>query len=216
MPRPRIVKETRRPVEEKDPPSAPLLKPHEWLSEDSLSAYNEVADSGGIFDIYMSSVAERKVRAHAVNEAPNRLEVMGFMLGEVRRWKGRTYSLVRDIVTTQLKSSSSKVRFDPEAFPSLFHGLDDSGFDYILVGWYHSHPGHTCFLSRTDLETQRSFFDQPYHSALVIDPINRDVKAFKLSASGYEEVAFAVYEPEASATAKAKRSRRLKVKSDSA
>jgi len=212
MPRPRIVKETRRPVEEREPPRASTLKPHEWLSDESLTAYNEVVDSGGVFDIYMSSVAERKIKAHAVNEAPNRLEVMGFMLGEVHRWKGRTYSLVRDIVTTHLKSSSSKVRFDPEAFPNLFHGLDDSGFDYILVGWYHSHPGHTCFLSRTDLETQRSIFDQPYHSALVIDPIIRDIKTFKLSETGYEEVAFAVYEPEVGSKAKATRTRKLKVK----
>lgn len=215
MPRPRIVKETRRPVEEREPPRESTLKPHEWLSEESLTTYNEVVDSGGIFDIYLSSVAERKIKAHAVNEAPNRLEVMGFMLGEVRRWKGRTYSLVRDIVTTHLKSSSSKVRFDPEAFPNLFHGLDDSGFDYILVGWYHSHPGHTCFLSRTDLETQRSIFDQPFHSALVIDPITRDIKTFKLSETGYEEVAFAVYEPEAGSKGKTTRTRKLKVKPSS-
>src|SRR4030066_191774 len=117
---------------------------------------------------------------------------MGFMLGEVREWKGRTYSLVRDIVPTHLKSSSSKVRVRPMAFPELFHDLDDSGFDYILVGWYHSHPGHTCFLSRTDLETQRTMFSQEYHCAVVIDPLNRDIKAFQLEGEGYCEVPFAV------------------------
>jgi len=67
-------------------------------------------------------------------------------------------------VTTKLTSSSSKVKFNPDAFPNLFPSTDDSGFDYILVGWYHSHPGHTCFLSRTDLDTQRTMFDQPYHT----------------------------------------------------
>jgi proteasome lid subunit RPN8/RPN11 len=211
MPRPRIVKETRRPVEEMEPPRASTLTPHEWLSAESLTAYNEVADSEEVFDVYLSSVAERKIKAHAVKEAPKRLEVMGFMLGEVREWKGRTYSMVRDVVTTHLKSSSSKVRFDPVAFPELFHDLDDSGFDYVLVGWYHSHPGHTCFLSRTDLETQRSMFDQPYHSALVIDPINRDIKTFKLSETAYDEVSFAIYEPGEGTKAKAKRSRKLRV-----
>lgn len=212
MPRPRIVKETRREVEDVEPPEASTLKPHEWLSDESLKSYNEVLESGGVFDIYLSSVAGHKIKAHAVSEATNRLEVMGFMLGEVRRWKGRTYSLIRDIVTTHLKSSSSKVRFDPEAFPSLFHGLDDSGFDYILVGWYHSHPGHTCFLSRTDLETQRSIFNEPYHSALVIDPITQDIKVFKLLETGYKEASFAIYEPGSGQALKSRRSRKLKIR----
>jgi proteasome lid subunit RPN8/RPN11 len=141
------------------------------------------------------------------------LEVLGFLLGEVREWKGNRYAVVRDIVTTELKSSSSKVRFDPEGFPKLFSNLDDSGFDYVLVGWYHSHPGHTCFLSRTDLETQRRMFDQPYHIAIVIDPINEDVKAFRLLGNGYGEVAFAIFEGEANGRAKKPITRKLKIKS---
>jgi proteasome lid subunit RPN8/RPN11 len=104
------------------------------------------------------------------------------------------------------------VRFDPEAYPKLFHQLDDSGFDYIIVGWYHSHPGHTCFMSRTDLETQRASFREPYHVALVIDPVNREARTFRLSGDGYEETLFAVYSLEERKSKKPKRSRRLKVK----
>jgi proteasome lid subunit RPN8/RPN11 len=163
--------------------------------------------------VYLSGVGEAKIRSHAVKEAPRRLEVMGFLLGEACTWKGESYSVVRDVVTTELRSTASKVRFDPKAFPKLFHGLDDSGFDYILVGWYHSHPGHTCFLSGTDLETQRSMFNQPYHVALVIDPINRDIKTFRLRNGGYEETAFAVFDPmnEVMVTPKKARTRKLKV-----
>ena len=137
---------------------------------------------------------------------------MGFLLGEVSAWRGKTYTVVRDVVTTELKSSQSKVRFDPEAFPKLFHQLDDSGFDYVLVGWYHSHPGHTCFLSRTDLETQRATFNQPYHSALVIDPINCEIKVFRLSGHGYEEVPFAVLNQSEKKVARVRTSRRRKLK----
>ncbi len=212
MARPKIVKETRRPIEDREPPTTALM-PHEWLSEESLRSYKSVLRSGGPFDVYLSVTAEEKIRRHAVREAPNRLEVMGFLLGEVSSWKGRAYSVVRDVGTTELKSTSSKVRFDPEAFPKLFHELDSSGFDYILVGWYHSHPGHSCFLSRTDLETQRTMFDQPYHAALVIDPIKRDIKTFRLVPGGYEESSFAVFIPEeAAARGKGPRTRRLKVK----
>lgn len=213
MARPRIVRETRRPIEEKEPPEQSALSPHEWLSGDSVALYADVTESGKPFDVYLSAAAEKKIRQHAEKEAPRRLEVLGFLLGEVREWKGNRYAVVRDIVTTELKSSSSKVRFDPEGFPKLFSNLDDSGFDYVLVGWYHSHPGHTCFLSRTDLETQRRMFDQPYHIAIVIDPINEDVKAFRLLGNGYGEVAFAIFEGEANGRAKKPITRKLKIKS---
>ena len=70
--------------------------------------------------------------------------------------------------------------------------LDAVGFDYVVVGWYHSHPGHSCFMSRTDLSTQRAMFSKPYHCALVIDPINREAEAFKVRGEGYACVPFAI------------------------
>ena len=213
MPRPKIVKETRREPAEREPPFKSACTPHKWLSEESLRLFDRAGGTGSPFPLYLSDLAESKIREHAVKEAPRRLEVLGLLLGEVSIWKGATYVDCRDVVTTTLRSSSSKVKFNPDAFPNLFLQLDDSGFDYILVGWYHSHPGHTCFLSRTDLDTQRSMFDQPYHTALVIDPVNEDVKAFRLTGRGfeYEEIPFAVYSRESSQRAKG-RTRRLKVK----
>jgi len=209
--KPRIVSETKRPVEERRPPTN-RLRPHSWLSEESLAAFRSVEESDRPFTMYLSSRAEAKVREHASKEAPNRLEVMGLMLGEVNSWQETCYSVVRDVATTQLRSTASKVRFDPDAFPRLFVGLDGSGFDYLLVGWYHSHPGHTCFLSRTDLDTQRRMFNQPYHSALVIDPVNREIRAFRLAPGGYEETPFAVFTPSGrDAGGRNVRKRRLKV-----
>lgn len=212
MDRPRIVKEMKRSLEGKAPPSTQGLEPHPWLSEESMADHLERARSGALFDVYLSRKGEEKIRLHAVKEAARRLEVMGFLLGEACTWKGTVYSVVMDVATTELRSSSSKVRFDPKAFPKLFHGLDDSGFDYILIGWYHSHPGHTCFLSGTDLETQRSMFNQPYHIALVIDPINRDIKTFRLCEGGYEETSFVVFDSLQEITSKPKgaRQRRLR------
>jgi proteasome lid subunit RPN8/RPN11 len=210
MARPKIIKETRRPITEREPPGHAELSSHTWLSHESTLEFERALKLRQPFAMYLSSVAEKKIREHASSEAYRRLEVMGFLLGEVASLKGRVYIVVRDVVTTELKSSSSKVRFDPEAFPKLFAKLDESGFDYVLVGWYHSHPGHTCFLSRTDLETQKTMFDQPYHIALVIDPINEDVKAFRLVGEGYEEVPFAVFVPPKNGV-KRVRTRRLKV-----
>lgn len=210
MPRPKIVRETRRRPVERAPPPKGSLVPHGWLSEESRAEYEKILESGHPFELYVSRQAEVTMRSHALGEAPRRLEVMGFMLGDVCSWRGRAYATVRDVVTTDLDSTQSKVRFDRDALPKLFGGLDGTGFDYIIVGWYHSHPGHTCFMSRTDLETQRTMFDQPYHAALVIDPLNEDFKAFKLSGPGYEEVPFALTDALAPAGPAGKKTRRLR------
>lgn len=143
----------------------------------------------------MSSLAEGKIRKQSVDAAPKRLEVMGLLLGDVCSWKGHDYSIVRDVGTTDLKSTPAKVKFDPDALPRLFTSLDGAGFDYIVVGWYHSHPGHTCFMSRIDLRTQETTFNQYFHCAVVIDPISEEVRAFKLSGEGYAEVPFALTTP---------------------
>lgn len=212
MSRPRILGETKRQHAVRPPPREAALSPHKWLAPDSLALYERALSTGRPLRAYISDLAERKMREHAAGQAQERLEVMGFLLGEVRIWNGATYVLVRDTATTGLKSSSSKVRFDPSAFPKLFAELDDQGFDYILVGWYHSHPGHTCFLSRTDLETQTKFFSQPYHVAVVVDPVNEEARAFRLEGGGYSEVPFAVYpsSEDPLASRPGVRSRRLK------
>lgn len=195
MCRPRVVRETRRAIEQREPPTKDRLRAHPWLSEESRAMFNAAVESEEPLEFYLSTFGESKIREHAQAYASRRLEVMGLLLGEVASWSGKQYSVARDVVTTELKSTISKVRFDPGAFPQLFHGLDGSGFDYILVGWYHSHPGHTCFLSRTDLDTQRSMFSQSYHVALVVDPLNEEIKAFRLAGEGYEEVRFALFDP---------------------
>jgi len=212
MGKPRIISEETRPIPEIEPPPKSSLRSHEWLVEESHALYESVFMSQKPFSTYISNVADKKIRHQSSTNAQNRLEVMGFLLGEVRRWREFEYSVVRDVVTTRLKSSPSKVRFDPEAFPRLFREMDASGFDYVLVGWYHSHPGHTCFMSRTDLRTQRTIFNQTYHIALVVDPINEEIKTFRLAEDSYEETAFALFDDVSPESVKGRSVRRRKLK----
>jgi proteasome lid subunit RPN8/RPN11 len=121
------------------------------------------------------------------------IEVMGLMLGEVRTWKGQTYVLVRDVVTSDLDATSVSVKFDSGGMEKLFGKLDDVGFDYVIVGWYHSHPGYGCFMSETDLATHSSSFVSPYQLAMVIDPKNMDVGVFRMRDGKAVPEDFAVY-----------------------
>jgi proteasome lid subunit RPN8/RPN11 len=214
MPRPRIIAETKRPIPESRPPRASEVRPHEWLTEDSRALFDGKASASTPLPVYLAASAETKVREHASRDALRRLEVMGLLLCEVRSWSGIEYSVITDSVTTALRSSPAKVRFDPGAFPKLFCQLDESGFDYMILGWYHSHPGHTCFLSVRDLETQKAIFTERYHCAMVVDPLNREIKAFRLSGDGYEEIPFGVVSDRVAVNGNSgrRRTRRLKVR----
>jgi proteasome lid subunit RPN8/RPN11 len=188
---PKIIESSERAVQEKAPPENGRIGPHKWLSKSSLERYSESEQAG--FDLYLSKLAEEKLRNHALSRLSPRMEVMGLLLGTLYRHQGREYVLARDIVTTDLDASLVSVRFDRSGFEKLFDSLDDSGFDYIIVGWYHSHPGHGCFLSKTDVDTQVSMFDRPFHSALVIDPVNMEIETFKVIDGRSLHRPFAIY-----------------------
>ena len=164
------------------------------MSDDALMLFDSAVAERRPLPLYVSFAVDRAIREQAAEVASERLEVMGLLLGEVWEWDGCQYAVVRAVGTTDLRNSPARVKFDPEALPKLFQQLDGAGFDYVVVGWYHSHPGHTCFLSKTDLNTQRSFFSEPYHCAVVIDPVKEEVGAFRLEGEGYAEIPFAIIE----------------------
>ena len=53
--------------------------------------------------------------------------------------------------------------------------------DLEMVGWYHTHPGWSVFLSGMDLFICNNFFNKPLDVALVIDPVNDDRGWFQWS-----------------------------------
>ena len=188
---PKIVGSSERQAQEKAPPGTDRIKPHKWLSSISMQHYLDSEPVG--FDLYLSKLAEEKIRNHAMSRLDPRMEIMGLLLGTVYRHREREYVLVRDVATTDLDASLISVRFDRLGFEKLFESLDDSGFDYVIVGWYHSHPGHGCFLSQTDVDTQVSMFNRPFHSALVIDPVAMEIETFKVENGRSLHRPFAVY-----------------------
>lgn len=187
----KIVSETKREI--RNVPTPENVNPHLWLTKEEKSMLALDLAGGKILAGYINKHAEAKMRNHALSMRDKTIEVMGLMLGEVRTWKGQTYVLVRDVVTSDLDATSVSVKFDSGGLEKLFGKLDDVGFDYVIVGWYHSHPGYGCFMSETDLATHSSSFVSPYQLAMVIDPKNMDVGVFRLRDGKAVPEDFAVY-----------------------
>ncbi len=155
--------------------------------------FTRIESSSGVFPLYVSKRAEEKMRNHSTKFGDDGIEVMGLLLGEVFEHEGTEYTIVRDVATSTLEASEVSVRFDKRKMGELFDQMDSSGFDYMVVGWYHSHPGHGCFMSPRDLHTQKSMFREVYHYSIVVDPLNSEIEAYTLDGDECKPIPFVIY-----------------------
>ena len=186
-----IVSENKREPKEAPPPDNAV--PHLWTPPERVVVLDLDLAGGKVLAGYINKHAEAKMRNHALSMRSKDMEVMGLMLGEVRTWKGRDYVVVKDVITSDLDATSVSVKFSSGGFEKLFEKLDDAGFDYVIVGWYHSHPGYGCFMSETDLNTHQGAFVSPYQLALVIDPKSFEIEAFRVEEGKAIDEDFAIY-----------------------
>ena len=205
----RINEEIRKEYTVKPPPShlifeygkdsmAEYMEKHGYAMESSYARRSDEAKERveaikreGL-DFYIKEEAMEKILRHCHEQALKGRESMGFLVGDVRKWDD-IYAVVYDIATASLEASSVYVRFHREAFEELFDALDEIEYEYVLLGWYHSHLGYSSFMSSIDMETQRTYFTQPYHAALVVDPITREMKAFRIINEECVEIPYAIF-----------------------
>jgi proteasome lid subunit RPN8/RPN11 len=159
----------------------------------SSQIFHPQGEPDNVCTVYIDKTALDKMINHCKENAKSGLEVMGFLVGEVFRWEDFLYSIIKDVITTDLQSTEISVRFDSEGFELLFEKLDSLDYDYIILGWYHSHPNLGCFMSQKDVDTQKRMFNMPFHSAIVLDPIKEELKIYKLEEDDYKEVPFGIY-----------------------
>lgn len=154
------------------------------------------------FDCFIMEQAYSKGLRHAIDAASSKLESMGLLTGTVIAHQGRTFTVVTDYLTAGNDSTSVSVKFNPQAFSELTSKYTSrANKNEILVGWMHSHPSYGCFLSTTDVKTQRTYFAEPFNVALVVDPVQAKasnspcIRAYRLDlaqSSGYREISFAI------------------------
>lgn len=119
--------------------------------------------------VYVHADAMAGMRRHA--QAGGALEVGGFLLGGYHVSKGQRY-LDIEVAFPALRAQSEAISltFDNEALRA-FHVERERRFPTkLILGWYHTHPRHSVFLSPQDVFIHQSFFSQAHHVAIVLDP----------------------------------------------
>jgi len=119
-----------------------------------------------VFPVY---IYEKTIEEIKLYSKSSELEVFGYLVGTILKWNGKIYTLIEESLF-QLGAI-----YSDKSYTSLIEGtagLYQKKFQRIkkrrknenlkIVGWWHSHPNLGCFLSPTDLLTQKYFFSNEY------------------------------------------------------
>lgn len=105
-------------------------------------------------------------------------EIGGFILGKVdkneHQGKIRYQVILERFVDIEPETNNQyQIEFGPAAWSELVRSMDDVYKDqeYLLLGWFHTHPGHGLFLSQPDLNIHLTYFKEKYHIALELDSV---------------------------------------------
>lgn len=103
-------------------------------------------------------------------------EVGGFLLGNyVQDAEGYYQSSVEVFVPShQVEfNSPSLLDFGTNAMIE-WNQAQENHPELGTIGWFHTHPGHSPYLSNTDMNMHEGFFSLPYQLAIVVDPLTED------------------------------------------
>lgn len=152
--------------------------------------------------VKMSSLALIKIVMHAktgqgklgtiTTDKDNWVEVMGLTQG----YYSDNTIVITDSFGLPVDANEVEAVMNEESTLYMINYLQasgDLGKKEGCVGWYHSHPGYTCFLSGTDVNTQmlNQSVQDPW-VAIVVDPVRTistgkvAVKAFRTFPENYE------------------------------
>ncbi len=109
-----------------------------------------------------------KIIKHTLNDLER--EVAGLLIGKYL--KKSDILEIWDAITGDQKSTPGFVYLEEDTIAAAAEWVLRNRPGLYIVGWYHSHPGFSIFLSAIDVETQKMYQKMfPKAVALVIDPL---------------------------------------------
>ena len=130
-----------------------------------------------ISEVFFSKKCVSQMEEHVSEDKEN--ERCGFLIGRIYLIDEKLCTYVAEAIPAKEKSSSpAGVVIEGDAQAELLFALEEcrksKSTNFMLVGWYHSHPfGGFCdgiFLSGRDESIIECQLNQPYQVAVVLNP----------------------------------------------
>lgn len=129
--------------------------------------------------IFVDLDVMRDMVAHAYSN--KKVELGGVMLGQsLTNSSGNPFVVISDCLRAEhYEATRGSFKFTHETWSDIGRQMNRRRPELKIVGWYHTHPGWTVFLSPMDLFICENFFSSPEDVALVIDPCNETAGWFQ-------------------------------------
>lgn len=136
--------------------------------------YQKIGDDEELFKIFIGKHTIEDIKSYLSSD--KNIELGGVLIGEVYcDDTNNKFIVIEDmIIARYTEANVTRLTFTHNSWEYI-NGIMDRDFPQKKVlGWYHSHPGHTVFLSSYDKFIQENFFDTDFMVAYVFDPINSE------------------------------------------
>jgi proteasome lid subunit RPN8/RPN11 len=133
----------------------------------------------------MTQKAYIRANVHAQSDLEN--EIGGWLIGSWRvdQITGEEFIVVeRCLPALHARRGSAYITFTQDSQVAMFEIMEEKFPDKELVGWYHTHPKMSVFLSNYDTFLHNAFFPHPWQVALVIEPHSSTAGFFIRDAAG--------------------------------
>ncbi|GET41493.1 Mov34/MPN/PAD-1 family protein [Microseira wollei] len=130
-------------------------------------------------NVFIHQTAEECLKEHLSRDSYT--ETGGVLVGQAyfcKKIKRHYTEIVGAIPAINTVGNRVHFEFTSESWNEIYKIRQRDFPQNVIVGWYHSHPGHGIFLSGTDLTTQRSCYNQIWQIAVVYDPLNQQIGFF--------------------------------------
>ena len=117
--------------------------------------------------VRVKPAALKAMLEHGKSQIESGLEVGGVITGR----EENSSVLVTHAIPLSIGQKTT-VEITPEHFAEAYKKKEESGIEDPIIGWYHSHPGYSCFMSGTDEKAHRKLLNLYKDAiALVLDPV---------------------------------------------
>ncbi len=135
--------------------------------------------------VFVSQRAFVRFSAHAGSDLHN--EVGGWLVGKwcADKRSGEQFVVVELILPApHVRHGGAYLTFTQDTQVALYAQKEQRYPGKDLVGWYHTHPRMSVFLSEYDIWLHQNFFPHPFQVALVIEPYSLQGGFFIRQAGG--------------------------------
>ncbi|MEP7145815.1 MAG: LysM peptidoglycan-binding domain-containing protein [bacterium] len=158
-------------IEIKDNTERSIIKKFEFPLNCEYSGDEEFQD---VLKIFILRNTLTKVDEYLASDINN--ELGGVLIGDIGlSSSGDNFIVIDNLIKAKHTNSSiSRLTFTHETWDYINQILEKDFPGKKILGWFHSHPGHTVFLSNYDMFIQENFFNMDYMVAYVYDPTIND------------------------------------------